>query len=281
MSNVVYFNGRFVPYEDATIHVEDRGNVFADGVYEVVRYYGGRGFKVRSHMQRLQRSAEEVRLNLPHDVDTLAAVADDTIRRNGLHEATLYVQLTRGTAPRLHAFPPADIPPTLFMIARQVTADHEPLRRAGVSCVSVEDRRWKMCHVKSIGLLPNVLARQQANEAGAFEALFVRDGIVTEGSGSNFFAVIGKSLRTHPDGPYILSGVTRRVVLDLAERLRIRVDETPFTLAELRAAKEAFLTGTTIEVLPVVAVDGQPVGDGNPGHMTIDLAEAYRARTRP
>lgn len=279
MEEIVFLNGRFVPYAQAVTHVEDRSNVFADGVYEVVRYYGGRPFEMDAHMARLEASARAIRLPLPMTPQEIAAAGTRLVQENGLQEAELYIQVSRGVAPRSHAFP-AHAQPTVFMTARPPEEVDEATRRAGVSCITVEDRRWKLCHVKSVMLLANVLAKQEAKEAGAFEAILVRDGIVTEGSTCNVFAVSGKRLLTHPTGPYILSGVTRKVVLELAARLRIPVEETPFTVSEMKEADEVFLTSTSIEVLPVTRIDGATVGKGVPGPVTLDLYEAFVQRKK-
>jgi len=279
MGETVFLDGKFVPYNQAVIHVEDRGNVFADGVYEVIRYYGGRPFEMGEHLNRLERSTSAIRLPIPYEREQIVAWADELVARNSLEDAVIYLQLTRGHAPRFHPFPPEPTP-TLFMTARPAVRQPAESYEKGVGCVTVEDKRWKMCNVKAIGLLPNVLARQTAREAGALEALFVRDGIVTEGSSSNFFVVVNNKLRTHPEGPYILSGISRHVVLELAERLRIEVEEVPFTLTELRQADEAFLTSTTLEVMPVVTVDGRTIGAGVPGPITSDIAEAFTARVQ-
>lgn len=279
MDETVFLDGKFVPYSQAYIHVEDRGNVFADGVYEVIRYYDGRPFEMGEHMDRLERSANAIRLPIPYEREQIIAWTNELVERNGLNDAIVYLQVTRGYAPRFHPFP-SEITPTMFMTARPPSPQPPEVYEKGAACVTVDDKRWKMCNVKAIGLLPNVLARQTAKESGALEALLVRDGIVTEGSSSNFFMVSGNRLRTHPEGPYILSGITRHVVLELAERLRIEVDEVPFTLTELRQADEAFLTSTTLEVMPVVSVDGRTIGSGAPGPITKDLADAFTARVQ-
>lgn len=277
MGELVYVNGSFVPYEEAVIHIEDRGNVFGDGVYEVIRYYGGKPFEMASHLQRLQSSAKHIQLTLPKTEDELATIANELVQKNKLHDATVYLQVSRGVNIRQHAFPSV-CEPTLFMIARPVRFD-ETLQQDGVSCISVEDRRWQMCHVKSIALLANVLAHQEAKAAGAYEGILVRDGIVTEATRANLFAVKDNRLLTHPEGPYILSGITRKVVLQLAQRLGIETVEEPFTLSELKGASEIFLTGTTIEVLPVVEVDGKTIGKGTPGPITTDVLAAFHQRT--
>lgn len=274
MGEIVFLNGHFIRAEDAVISVEDRGNLFADGVYEVVRFYGGRPFQLEAHLTRLGRSAAAIRLPLPMEREEFAAAAKELVECNGLLDASLYLQVSRGAAPRQHHFP-ANVQPTVFMIARPIHPQVYELRCSGVECITLEDRRWSLCHVKALALLPNVLAKQEAREAGAYEAILVRDGIVTEGSSTNVFAVKGRRLFTHPEGPYILSGVTRNLVIDLARRLRMEISEVPFTLSELKEADEVFLTSTIMEVTPVVRIDGQPVARGMPGACTVDLQEAF------
>lgn len=274
MEQIVFLNGRFVPERQAVISVEDRGNTFGDGVYEVVRIYEGRPFQLEAHLARLERSAAAIRLPLPMTPEEISSAARELIERNGCADASLYLQVSRGGAPRQHQFPDG-AQPTVFMIARPVDPKAITTYRQGVGCISVEDRRWTMCHVKAITLLPNVLAKQAAKDAGAFEAIFVREGVVTEGSSSNVFAVSGKRLYTHPEGPFILSGVTRRLVIDLARRLGLEVCEAPFTLSDLKEADEVFLTSTVIEIAPVVRIDGQRVGKGGPGTRTVDLQQAF------
>ncbi|MBE3591092.1 MAG: D-amino acid aminotransferase [Firmicutes bacterium] len=277
---LVYLNGRFVPHSEATVHVEDRGLLFADGIYEVVRVYGGRPFALDEHFHRLERSAAYMRLPLPAPVDELKTAALELLSRSGLQEATIYVQVTRGGGvPRNHAFP-KEPRPTVFMIAREARPPAPELKERGASLITVPDRRWHLCHVKSIGLFLNCLAKQEALEAGADDALFVRGAVVTEASSANFMAVWGGELRTHPEGEWILSGITRQVVLTLAREAGIPVVERPFTVEELSLADEAFITGTTTEVLPVVRIDGRPVGSGRPGPVTRRLEEMYAARVR-
>ncbi len=279
MSETVYFNGAYVPYEQAVVSVEDRGMLFADGIYEVVRAYGGRFFHIEGHLERLVTSAAEIRLPLP-SLDELRAAMAGVFERSGLRDASVYVQVTRGhPGPRAHALP-VRATPTCFAVARPVPAP-DPMHVAhGAAAVTIPDRRWHMCHVKSVGLLLNSLAKQAALDAGAQEALFVRDGVLTEGSATNAFSVTNGTLRTHPDGPHILPGITRQVVLELAERLGISVRQQAVPLADLYAADEVFVSGTNSEVLPIVSVDGRAVGAGHPGPVTRRLAEAFRDATR-
>lgn len=276
----VYLNGRFVPYDEARVHVEDRGFLFADGVYEVVRAYEGRPFALDEHLARLEQSASAMRLPLPEPTRAIRSRVLEALARLGEPEATVYLQVTRGFAgPRQHGFPAAP-KPTIFLIARRADPPPARLLEEGASLVSVPDRRWQLCHVKSTGLFLNSLARQEALDQGADDALFVRDGAVTECSSANFFAVWGGAIHTHPEGPFILSGVTRRHVIDLARKDGMTVIEAPFSLEEALAADEAFYTGTNSEVTPVCRIDGRPLGSGRPGPVTRRLSELYRAHVR-
>ncbi|MBX6377695.1 MAG: D-amino acid aminotransferase [Clostridia bacterium] len=278
---VVFLNGRFVPYAEAVVSVEDRGLLFADAVYEVVKCYGGRPFRLETHLTRLQRSADAIRLPLPLAPEEWAQVVAELVRRNGLEgvDASVYLQVTRGPAPRAHAFPDAPRP-TVFAVARALPPADPVLVERGVAVITVPDPRWHLCHVKATGLLANVLAKEQAREAGAYDALFVRDGAVTEATSANVFFVRGGVLWTHPEGPAILSGVTREVILELARERGVPVREEPVPPAEAAAADECFLSGTITEVLPVTRIDGRPVGDGTPGPVTRTLRQALLALAR-
>lgn len=275
MSTLVYLNGSFVPYEKAVIPVEDRGNVFADGVYEVIRFYGGNPLAMEAHMERLRRSAEAIRLPAP-DIGALTRAGLELVKANGVNDGSLYVQMSRGAAPRNHRFPEG-VEPTVFMIAREVARPEREKVEKGVACITVKDIRWGRCDIKSIGLLPNVLAKQEAHEKGAYEALFVRDGIVTEGTSSNLFAVQNGKLITHPEGEHILPGITRRIILRLAEREGIEVELGEIREEELGAMEELFISSTNSEVMPVTSVNGRPVGCGVVGPVTRRLAAQYDA----
>lgn len=281
MSQLIYLNGRLVPYEEAQVHVEDRGFVFADGIYEVIKCYDGRPFRMDAHLERLYQSAEEIRLSLPWSREELVRAIQETVGGNGLTGATaaIYLQATRGPAPRAHAFP-ANPRPTLFIFARPEKGPDPTLQQSGLKAITVDDRRWRMCHVKSVGLLLNTLAKQEALDAGAQEGLFVRDGIVTEGTASNAFFVQGGRLITHPEGPHILSGVTRQVVLELANELGIAADIRELPATELAHVEECFVTGTISEIMPIVSIDGRPVGQGKPGAVTRQLIDAFIRVTR-
>lgn len=264
MSDFVYLGGEIVPRDRAAVSIDDRGFLFGDAVYEVVRAVRGRFIEPERHLRRLARSLREV--GLPAPALDLLGVATDLIRRNDLggREATVYAQVSRGAAPRQHAFPPGGTPPTVLVTAMPFTPRTD-LIAGGVAVITLPDVRWSRCDIKSVNLLPNVLAAQRAAEADAFEAILVRDGVVTEATRSNVLAVVGGVVRTHPTGPLILPGVTREVVLELASGAGIPVREEELGAEELFAAEEVLLTGTTADVTPVVTVDGRGVGEGRPG----------------
>ncbi|HHW10237.1 MAG TPA: D-amino-acid transaminase [Firmicutes bacterium] len=280
MGLIVYLNGEFVPYEKALIPIEDRGNVYADGIYEVVRFYGGKPLELNSHFERLAKSAAAIRLELP-PLSSLIDAALETARRNRENEAdsihqNLYIQVTRGVAPRKHPFP-AEAKPTVFMIARSAPRPERELLENGAAAITVPDIRWHRCDIKSLCLLPNVLAKQQAVEAGAYEAIFIRDGVVTEGSSSNLFMVKDGALWTHPSDHYVLPGITHRVVVRLAEKENIPVHFATFLVSQLMAADEIFITSTTSEIMPITRLDGKPVNDGRPGPITRRLQKGFDA----
>lgn len=275
----VYFNGRFMSKDEVRLSPDDRGFLFADGAYEVVRSYRGRLFELDGHLARLARSLHELR------IEGLAAnvfrdVAARLIERNGLadHEAVVYLQVTRGAAPRRHAFPPDGVAPTVYGTAYAIDPPQAKWT-TGVRVLLAPDVRWARCDIKSIALLPNVLANQQAKENGADEAVFVRDGAVTEGSLTNVAAVRDGVLFTYPVSPYILPGITRAVVLRLCRSLAIPVQEFPVLEHELPAVDELMLLGTTTEVMPIVRVNDWTVGDGEPGPVTRRLQQAFREMT--
>ncbi len=279
MSTVIYLNGEYLPLEKATVSVEERGFLFADGIYEVLRLYRGHPFQLEAHLQRLRRSAQGARLPLPQAVPDLPAIIERLAAENDLHDTSIYIECTRGAAhPRTHAFP-AEPHPTLLVMPQSIYTLPADAFTRGVSTVTVPDLRWRRCDIKSIMLLPNILAKQQAREQGAFEAIFVRDGVVTEGSSMNTFAVIDGTLATHPADQGILAGITRQVVLALAAELGIAIGEQTFTLEQMYNAQEAFLTSTSAEVLPITQIDGRPIGNGRPGPVTMRLVEAFRQKT--
>ena len=277
----VYLNGEYLDRSRALISVDDRGFLFGDGVYEVTRACNGRLFEWDRHVRRLRHSLAGLSLTLPPEIDgaALNAISERLLRENGLESghATVYLQITRGVAVRKHQFPAPGTTPTIFLSAARLTVPDD-VRAAGARTVTTPDLRWSRCDLKTVNLLPNVLAKQQAVAAGAFEAIMVRDGIVTEGASSNVFAVIGGEVRTHPLTPRILGGITREVVLELAPELGLRVVEQPVAATDFVRASEVFITATTADVMPVVQIDGRAVGDGRPGRITQQLAAAFRER---
>ncbi len=277
---IVYFNGQFLPKEDVRVSPDDRGFLFADGAYEVVRAYSGKLFRLAAHLRRLENSLRALRISAP-DSDRLGEVAAQLVERNGLTQgdAALYMQVTRGVAPRKHAFPPDDTLPTVYLVASPFHAPPERWEH-GVRIILVPDIRWSRCDIKSVALLPNVLASQQAKESGAYEAVFVREGTVTEGSHANFAAVFDGCLLTHPKTNHILPGITREIVLDLCRELDLPYSESPIREAKLGEASELMLLGTTTEIMPVVQVDDWQVGHGQPGPVTRALQQAFRALVR-
>jgi len=272
--DVVYVNGKFVPRSEAVVSVEDRGFVFGDGVYEVVRAIRGRLFATRFHNERLERSLAGIRIELEGQDSParFVEIGRELLRENSLldGEATLYIQVTRGATTRAHHFPPANTPPTVYISVARFTPSRE-LAERGAAVITHPDLRWGRCDLKTLNLLPNVLAAQAAKEQGAFEAMLIRDGVVTEGAKTNFFGVVDGTLRTHPCDSHILPGITRSVLRDLAAEIGIDVDETPIAEDEIPGISELFLTGTTTDVMPVVQLDGRFVGDGKPGELTTKL----------
>ncbi len=276
---MAFLNGRFLPLAEATVSIEDRGFQFGDGVYEVIRTYRGRPFKLDAHLARLDRSAKAIDLRQPYPSERWADYVTEGLRLAGFPEAKIYVQITRGTAPRDHAYAP-DLQPTVLMTVRELQPLSPTIQAAGVAAMTMKDIRWGRCDIKSINLLANVLARQQAKVRGVFEAILVRDGQVTEGAVSNVFIVRDRNLITAPEGAWILSGVTRAVVLELARHEGLTVEERYCSEHELLGAAEVFLTGTTVEVLGVVRIDGKPIGGGEPGPGDAQFGQAV-SRANP
>jgi D-alanine transaminase len=276
-ADTVYLDGRYIRSADARISPDDRGFLFADGVYEVIRVYNGCLFEIGAHVERLRRSLREIRIPVSA-ADGIEGICSGLIERCGFTraEATVYVQITRGVAPRGHAFPPDDTPPTVYASAAPIDEPPEACIE-GVEVILVPDTRWARCDIKSTALLPNVLARQMAVDRGAREALFVRDGMITEGTASTFCAVSSGSLLTHPLGERILPSVTRGVVLRLCRELGIPTIERPVRVDGLSSIDEAMILSTTREVLPVTAIDGGAVGHGLPGPVTKRLQEGFAA----
>lgn len=274
MPDIAFINGRFLPWQDATVSIDDRGFQFGDAVYEVIRTYRGAPFEVGAHLDRLDRSATELSIPQPYTRRQWMQWIQHGLSLAGYQDAKIYVQLTRGVAPRDHTFP-SESRPTAVMTIRALHPLSPETRRNGVTACTCEDLRWGRCDIKSVNLLANVLAREEARKAGVFEAILVRDGFVMEGAVSNVMAVQGGVIITAPESPRILSGVTRTVVLQLAREEEVVVDERFLSIDSLYQADEVFLTGTTLEVLGVVQIDGKPIGSGRPGPITQALAARW------
>lgn len=271
---MIYFkDGEFLKEEQISVAVNDRGYSFGDGVYEVIKVYDGMLYTAQEHLERLQQSAEKVRMSLPYTIEQLTGFAEKLKNDNQLDVGHIYMQVTRGVAPRAHQFPENCVPVVIgYTVENPRPMEH---LEQGTAMKSVEDMRWLRCDIKSLNLLGNVLAKQEAFEEGCQEALFVRDGLVREGSASNVFGIKDGKLHTHPANNFILNGITRRVVLQLAENLAIPVEEKEFTLEEALNMDEFFFTSTNAEITPVVTIDKQPVGQGVPGPLTRKLQSAF------
>jgi D-alanine transaminase len=269
------WNGTAMPLADVRVSVLDRGFLFGDGIYEVLRVYGGRPFLLREHMARLRRSLNEIQIK--SNVDRLETRMHATLRESGIDGGLVYIQVTRGAAPRTHKFPNPPVAPNELIYVDAIETDpYGAYREAGAKLLTVPDVRWRRCDIKSVNLLANCLAAQSAAEAGCLEALLVTaDGTITEGSHTSIFAVQGGRILATPLGPQILPGITRGLVVKLAARAGIAIEERSAKLAELEAIDEMFLTGTTSEVLPVTQVDGRPIGSGRPGPVTTRLVATY------
>jgi D-alanine transaminase len=275
MSQIAYVNGRYLPAQLAAVSFEDRGFQFADGVYEVFALFNGRILDMEGHLVRLARSCRELDIPLPMASAPLQRVIAEVIRRNRVQQGTLYLQVTRGVARRDHPFPAVGTRPTLVMTARPMDMlGKARLVRTGVRVSTQPDIRWGRCDIKTIALLPNVLAKQAAKQAGAFEALFVDGETVTEGGSTNMWMVdaAGRVI-THPDNNAILPGIMRDTLMRVARAAQIPVVEQKFTRTEMGGATEAFLTSTTAPCLPIVAIDTDVVGRGTPGPVTVRLAQ--------
>lgn len=278
MSRVAYVNGAYVPLRSANVSIMDRGFQFADSIYEVWAIRGGRLFDIDAHMTRLQRSLAELRIAPPMNEASLMAVIRETIRRNRVTDGIVYVQVSRGAANRDHVFPAPSTKPTLIVTAKNLEQRAIAKRAAtGIKITSAPETRWERRDIKSVNLLPNVLARQGAKEKGAFEAWFVdEDGLVTEGTSSNAWIVDANGIiRTRALSHAILHGVTRGAIATLAREHQMKIEERPFTIEEAQSAREAFITAASNAATAVVEIDGVRIGDGKPGPVTEALRAAY------
>jgi len=277
--STVYLNGTFLPKAEASISVDDRGFLLADGVYEVTPFYQGVPFGLDDHLARLRRGLDWMRIAV--DLQVVAEMHRELIARNGLEAAErsmVYLQITRGAAPRTHYFPAGELQPTVYAFARAWERPPEERWTLGFTAITVPDRRWSRVDIKTICLLPNVMAFQAARDVGADDAILVRDGVAIEGAHQNFWGVFAGTVVTHPTTQHILPGITRGVVLELARAAGLPVEERPISVEELPDADELFFTGTTGEVRPCVEVDGRAVGDGRVGPITRRLSDAFLER---
>lgn len=276
MPQVAYINGAYIDRRSAAVHFEDRGYQFSDGVYEVILVRKDRLIDAQPHLARLLRSLDAIEIAQPCSMPALNCIVEETRRRNRVRDGIIYMQVTRGAAPRDHVFPKAT-KPTLVCTAKNRRWPTPGAAPKGIEAITTPDERWARCDIKSIGLLPNVLAKEKARRAGAGEALFVsKDGVVREGGSSNLYIVDDDGVVwTHPLGPEILGGVTRATVLDLAEKAQIRVRQEPFNVEKLLSAKEAFVTSATSFVKPILAIDGTTIGDGAVGPVASRLYADY------
>ncbi len=281
--SIVYLNGEFIPIEEARISVLDRGFLFGDGVYEVIPAYGGHLLRLREHLRRLQNSLDAVRLHNPLSVQQWMDVLQQIIKRNDAVDQSVYLHISRGVAAkRDHAFP-AETRPTVFVMSNPLYPMDKNDLMQGVAAITLDDIRWRACNIKATALLANAMLRQQAVDAGAAEAILIRDGYATEGAASNVFIVRNNILITPPNSPSLLPGITRDLVLELAQQQGIACDERAISESELKHADEIWLTSSTREILPVITLDNHPVGKGVSGpiwHCMIDVFQDYKAKLR-
>lgn len=281
MSRIAYVNGQYLPHRQASVHIEDRGYQFADGVYEVCEIVNGHLVDEKRHMKRLARSLDELQIAHPMSDLALGVILREVVVRNKVQNGSVYLQVTRGVAPRNHFFPAANTAPSVVVTARNASVEKSAaLAEQGVSVISVPDNRWARVDIKSVSLLPNVLAKQAAREQGAYEAWFVDEaGYVTEGSSTNAWIVTKDgTIVTRPANEGILRGITRTIVLELAEREGMTLEERPFTIKEAQEAREAFITAATTLVMPVVNVDDITVANGTPGHIATTLRSLFHTQ---
>jgi D-alanine transaminase len=270
----VWLNGQFIPRSQAKLDLEDRGAMFADGVYEVTRYYGGKPFAMAEHIARLKHSLAQVRINEPAEVAKLGTISDELLQRNGMKDAIVYWQITRGSAPRKHVFPAASVKPTMFVIAYSATRFDPAAPPQIKTAILHEDLRWHQCSIKSLMLLANVMAKQKAEEQGAYEAILHRGGVVTEGTATSVMVVRKGELWTHPANQFILGSITRAVLIELAHQIGVPVREQTYAVKDLLSAEEAFVCGTTSHVTPIIKVDSHTIAGGTMGPVSKRLHEA-------
>lgn len=275
MESLALINGQFIDVNDKVIQMEDRGYQFGDGVYEVTKVYNGRCFALQPHLDRLYRSLRALRIPATYTLEELIEFHELLIEKSGILEGSIYLQITRGVAPRTHNFP-EQIVPCLTMSIRPAGKVNPQLWEQGVKVILIPDERWLRCDIKSLNLLGNILGKQQAKEAGCYEGVMVRDEHITEGTSSNFFVVKDEVIWTYPASHLILKGITRTILIEkLAKELDIPVLEKPFDVKFIKGVSEAFLSGTSTEVMPIATINGTPIGDGTVGPITRNLQVAY------
>lgn len=271
---MIYMNGHFIPREEGKIDIEDRGFQFGDGVYEVIRVYNGKMFGAHEHIERLFESANKLHINYKENHTHLLAQMEELIKMNQLQDGIVYIQISRGTSLRSHAFPTGDIPLTVVAYTSKLIRPEQTLMN-GAKCLLTEDIRWLRCDIKSVNLLGNVLAKQKAAENGCYEAIFHRGDIVTEGSSSNVFIIKDGVVKTHPANQFILNGITRRKIIEICNNHDIPFVEETFTKYQLLEADEVFITSTTSEVTPVIAIDKKIYNDEKPGEVTKTIQSLF------
>jgi D-alanine transaminase len=271
--SIAFYKDQFIPVNQAVIPIDERGHQFGDGVYEVIRVYNGKPFLLEEHLLRLESSAKAIQLQLTHTLPELTTIILEGIKLAHLDDAEVYVDVTRGIAPRAHLFP--DVPSVLAMTVRPTRIIPDHLRKTGVKITLLPDERWTNCYIKSLNLLPNLLAKQRAFSTGYYEAVFYKEGLITEGSSSNVFIANQGKLYSPPLSKKILPGITRAKVLELADRMSLTFQEAELSIQDLHGADEVFITSTTYEIMPVVQIDDQTIGTGLPGPVTVSIKEAY------
>ena len=276
--STVYLNGEYLPIEDAKVSVLDRGFIFGDGVYEVIPVYGGNLFRLEQHLQRLENSLQGIRLANPLNMKEWQTIIENVVQRNNTdnQDQSVYLQVTRGSAIRDHVFPDK-ITPTIFVMSNPMHAVPAEKLANGVKAITHDDIRWRYCHIKSIALLPNTLMRQVAREAGADEAILIRDGKLTEGAASNVFIVKNGTIMTPAKDECLLPGITRDLILEIAAEAKLEYAECDISLEALQNADEIWLTSSTKEIVPVTQLNDKPVGNGKPGHLWRDMLSRYQA----
>lgn len=279
---IVYLNGDYLPLSEARVPVLDRGFIFGDGVYEVIPAYGGKLFRLDEHLQRLQNSLNGVRIDNPFTPAQWQSVLETIIEKNPVEDASIYLQVTRGIAKRDHAFPVGTKPTVFVMSSPLITTDKQSFER-GAAAITLDDTRWQYCNIKAITLLPNILLRQTAIDEGAIEAILIRDGDVTEGAASNVFIVSNGTIMTPPKADRLLPGITRDLIVELAHANDLPMQEVNFSRQTLATADEIWISSSTKEIMPIVNLDHQPVGDGRPGpmaHRLFDIFQEYKQTLR-